>query len=228
MIDVLIPMLGRAHRVQPLVENIIDKTYNPVRITFLVSGHDTEVLDVLAGELFTSAYRGVEMVVLDEFGPGDYARKINEGYRRTYGEWLLLGASDLLFHERWDVEALEHPSGVIGTNDLANPSVKQGRHSTHPLVSRHYIDLVGGTFDQGPGVIYFEGYDHQAVDNELVTAAQARGEWTFARRSHVQHLHPFYDKTIALDETYKRGLAKGKEDRKLYMARARIFREQSS
>jgi hypothetical protein len=142
--------------------------------------------------------------------------------------FVLLGASDLLFHSGWDVEALrvaeQTGAGVIGTNDLANPAVKAGRHSTHPLVRRSYIDEVGGTFDQGPGVVYFEGYDHQCVDNELCIAATKRKQWAFAKESKVQHLHPIFDKTISMDDTYRRGLAKGKEDIALLQSRLKAFK----
>jgi Glycosyltransferase like family 2 len=220
-IDILVPMLGRPHQVERLIESMVDtmEAQIDLRLTFVVSGADADVLDAVreADE---------EHVVLPgEPEPGDYAKKINAGFRATEGQWVLLGASDLRFHPLWASTAIavgtEYDAGVVGTNDMGNPLVMKGGHATHPLVRRSYVERWGGGWD-GPGVVYHEGYHHQYVDTELVTVAQARGRWAFAHGSRVEHLHPFWKKG-QMDETYRRGLASGHLDSKLFRRRARQF-----
>ena len=51
-----------------------------------------------------------------------------------------------MFSPGWLDAALAHDGpgiGVIGTNDLHNPAVLRGLHSTHSLVKRTYADLGG-------------------------------------------------------------------------------------
>lgn len=214
-IDVLVPMLGRAHQIGPLLASL-DASHEekyPVRVVFVVSPGDEPVIAALR-EL------NEEHIVADwEPGPGDYAKKINLGFRETDAPWVLLGASDLRFHARWASNALKTPGrrAVIGTNDLGNPLVRAGKHSTHPIVSRAYVEEVGASFD-GPGFVYHEGYDHQYVDTELVELAMRRGEWSFAVDSLVEHLHPLWGKG-EMDSTYKRGMAKGRLDANIYRQR---------
>lgn len=217
-VDVLVPMLGRAWAVEPLVDSVTQTQEEGVdlAVVFIASESDEEVVDTLhrSGEDF--------IVLPGEPEPGDYARKINVGYDATEGEWMLLGASDIRFHPGWAGYAIamgdEYQAGVVGTNDLGNPTVKVGLHSTHPLVRRTYIQEQGGGWD-GPGVVYHEGYFHQYVDTELVTAAQARGQWAFCHDAQVEHLHPFWGKGKR-DATYARGLAASAADARLFRSRA--------
>ena len=80
------------------------------------------------------------LVVHWEAGKADYAKKLNFAYGQSDAEWFFQGATDLIFYEGWDVQALavagRGRGGVVGTNDLGNPLVKRGRHSTHSLISR--------------------------------------------------------------------------------------------
>ncbi|MDH4038585.1 MAG: hypothetical protein OEV86_14020, partial [Candidatus Krumholzibacteria bacterium] len=62
-------------------------------------------------------------------------------------------------------------------------------------------------------------YDHQWVDAEAVAVAKQRGEWAFARNSLVLHHHPIFDKTVVMDETYAKALAKGREDGRVFQQR---------
>jgi hypothetical protein len=176
-------MLGRPGTVQPLVESIGDSA----DVLFICSPHDTT----------TDACRATGRDVLTvgwEPGPGDYARKINAGYRVTDDPLLFLGACDLRFHPGWLDAAktkLTDGIGVVGTNDLGNARVIRGEHATHSLVTRAYADL--GTIDGQPGILH-EGYHHEYVDDELVGTAKHRQAWAFAPDSVVEHLHPSWGK----------------------------------
>lgn len=224
-IDVIVPVLGRPQRAIPIMRSIRDNSVHVGEILFVCSMSDRAQKDActIAGSEATT--------LLANWEPegGDYAKKINLGFRASEAPYVFLGADDLEFMPGWDVEALKvaerHHPGVVGTNDEANPLVKRGKHSTHSLVSRDYIDDVGGTFVDGPRIVYHEGYDHQWVDTELVMAAQQRGQWDFARRAVVRHLHPFYDKRQSMDATYSKALAHGKQDKALYEVRLKHWKQ---
>jgi hypothetical protein len=162
VIDVLIPLLGRPETVKPLVDNILSTSFE-ARIILLCSPNDDEVIEEASA--VADMINVIRAVMREGPGPGDYAKKINAGFDLTTRPFVLLAASDLRFHAAWDVRAIEialkTDAGVIGTNDLGNPTVMQGKHSTHPLVRRSYIEEQGGTLDRIPGVVLFEGYGHQ-------------------------------------------------------------------
>lgn len=218
MIDVLVPVLGRPHHVTQMALTL-DK--GDGELLFLCSPEDGEGLEAAHAT-------GARVVVMEwEAGPGDYARKINRGYALTSAPYVFQAATDLLFHPGWAEAALQvaerSGAGVVGTNDLANPMVMRGRHSTHSLVRRQYVEEEGGGWD-GPGVLLHEGYDHQYVDNELVVAAMQRGRWAFARNSVVQHLHPVFGHGDRNDPTYVKAMRAGVEDGRLYRDRERSNR----
>lgn len=156
---------------------------------------------------------------------------MNYAYRETGewsgGEYVFTGADDLDFRPGWAFACLEAAretgAGVIGTNDLANPTVKRGLHSTHSLVRRAYVEECGATFDEVPGVVLYEGYDHQYVDTELVYVAEGRGCWTFVAGARVAHLHPFWHRSVSRDATYEKALRQGQADRKRYEERRRSW-----
>lgn len=192
---VLVPMLGRAHRVAPVVESLRE-TAPGVRILFCCTLGDTAVQAAVDAA-------GAERIDLPRHPIGDYARKINAGYRWTDEPLMFLGACDLRFHPGWLDAArayLLDGIGVVGTNDLGNPRVVAGDHATHSLVTRAYADKYG-TID-GPGQVLAECYPHEYVDDELVGTAKHRGAWAMALDSIVEHEHPDWGKA-PFDELYR-------------------------
>lgn len=217
-------MLNRPQNAQPLVDSFRASlaSSDDARLEFIVSMSDTD-------EQWTacvSTGAGV-LAAENEPGPADYALKIQTGYELTDEPLVLLAADDLIFHPGWleavETIADEYDCGVIGTNDMANPLVKRGLHSTHPVVRRCYIDKYGGVVGQ-PGVVYSDAYDHQWCDVELVQTAMARGCYAHAHDAVVAHIHPLYNRTVATDETYKKGQAKGLADRRLYESRRHLWK----
>jgi glycosyltransferase involved in cell wall biosynthesis len=219
-IAVLIPVLNRPKNAQAIIDSVRTASRTKVEPVFVCSPGDTQEI--------RACRRTRARIILTtwEPGAGDYARKINLGFSKVDAPLVLLGADDLRFHKHWDESLLavaeESQAGVVGTNDGWNALVARGLHATHPLVARDYIEEQGGTFDCEPGVVYFEGYDHQSVDSELVAVARARDQWAFAEDSLVEHLHPLAKKS-AFDETYRKGLARGREDRRIFARRHRAF-----
>lgn len=155
--------------------------------------------------------------------PGDYARKINAGYRASSEPLMLLGADDITFRPGWLEAAIAQLApgiGVVGTNDLGSGRVMAGQHATHPLVTRHYADTYG-TIDE-PGIVLHEGYGHNFVDDEFVGTARQRHAFAFAADAIVEHHHPDWGKADR-DDVYDLGRERWAYDRLLWKTRRRLW-----
>lgn len=205
---VIIPVLRRPHRAAEVFASLEAATGDVSwRAVFACTTGDH-------AEIRACEQTGADVFVAPwDAGPGDWARKINRVYEDSDEPWMLLGADDLAFHPGWAAEAMEvgdaTEAGVVGTNDLGNPRVMRGEHSTHPLVRRSYADALG-TVD-GPGRVVAEAYQHQFCDDELVYTAKRRGRWAFARASVVEHLHPYFAKA-PWDATYRLAVGAARAD----------------
>lgn len=220
-IAILVPVLGRAKVLRFLAHSIESSTESPWRLHFLCSPGDdlaTERCITLAREDHRISVR----VVSWEPGPGDFAHKTTCGIADTAEPWLFFGATDLEFTHGWDAACLARAEAtgrrVIGCRDGANPLVDRGRHATHMLVARSYIEE-HPVFDE-PGAFYSSAYDHQSVDVEAYEQASELGEFAFAADALVKHHHPFFGGGV-MDPTYEKALRRGREDRRLYVARRR-------
>lgn len=213
---VIIPVLHRPHRVEPLLESIDAATSERHRVLFMcTTGDEAEIAAVDAA--------GAEHLEVDFQPRGDYARKINLGYEATDEPLLFLAADDLRFHPCWLERAISRlldGVGVVGTNDLGNPRVTAGHHATHSLVTRVYADE-HGTIDE-PHKILHEGYHHEYVDDELVGTAKRRGAWVFADDSFVEHLHPHWNKAPT-DDLYDGQAARMRASADHFKQRRRLW-----
>lgn len=214
MIAILVPVLGRAQQIQPLLQSIAGTTTAEYQVVLIFSPNDEAI----------HAAQAVDATVLTTTWPAghaDYAKKLALGLQKTVEPWIFQGATDLVFHPNWDTEALkvarQTHAGVIGTNDLGNPLVQRGQHSTHSLISREYLDTWGGTADDS-GLIFSEAYDHQWSDSEFIETARRRHQFAFARKSIVEHLHPHWGKA-EMDDTYEKAHRATHADLKLFMGR---------
>lgn len=229
-IAVLVPVLGRPDNAAPVARSWAAS--DPARVTdlfFVVSLEDTaQVAACLAARNEVGPDRVRILDLTDPPGPGDFARKINFAARSTATyPFVFQGADDLHFEPGWAEAALtvaeQRGVSVVGTNDLGNPTVMRGDHSTHTLIRRTYIQDPGGAWAE-PGNVFHEAYGHQWCDTELIDLAKARGEWAFAPDALVRHNHPFWNRAVPLDDTYRRGQATGAADQRLYLARRRLWR----
>lgn len=214
-VAVLVPMLGRPHHVHPLRQSLAD-TAPHARCVWLCSHGDTAVIH-------TCTATGDQVEILPPRARGDYAAKINHGYRVTTEPWLFLGAADIRFRAGWWQACQPHIDGgalVIGTNDLGNAHTATGKLSTHTLVARDYVDDYG-TIDQ-PATVLHEGYWHEFVDNELVETAQARRVYGHAADAHVEHLHPLWGKADP-DAMYDRALLRMGQGHALWKKRRALW-----
>lgn len=218
MIDILVPILGRAPH--GMLRSLEYATETPYAVFLICSPGDDEMIEGCRATGHTT------WVMEWEADRADFAKKINWAYTHTDQPWIFQGADDIRFSPGWDTEALRvaslHQAGVIGTNDLHNPSVKARLHSTHSFIRRSYIEEYGGTFDN-TGIVFSERYDHQYVDNELIALAKLRNQWAFADNSIVEHIHPVWGMT-EWDPTYNKAFREAEGDRRLFASRLRIMR----
>lgn len=216
VVAVLVPVLGRPHRVRPLVESFRAATSEiDARLYFVAQRSDGPELEAIRSA-------GLEPILVDDVDRS-WAKKINRGMAATTEPWLLLGADDLAFRPGWIDsirDLLGSHGGVIGTNDLGNAATVRGTSSTHPLVRRLYAQIFG-TADE-PGKVLHEGYDHNFPDSELVETAKCRGLYVHRRECVVEHLHPLWGKGTA-DPIYHMGQRNWHVDQALYHRRSQQF-----
>lgn len=220
MVIIIVPVLGRPHRVAPLMASVEEATPEPHRTLFVASAND-------APEIAALDAAGADYITVPP-ARGSWACKINDGYRASTEPFLFTGADDLQFHPGWFSAAVAHMSDrvhVVGTTDLCNPRTMNGDHSTHTLVARSYVEA-HGTIDK-PGQVLHEGYHHDYADDELIATARARGAYAHALDSTVEHLHPWADKAPD-DATYRLGRRWRQHGRRLFRQRERLWHQLSS
>lgn len=215
---ILVPMLGRPWHVKPLLHSI-NETVPDARVLFIVTPDDETVitkLDKISAEYIFVEYNEI----------GDYARKINTGFRHTTEPLIFTGASDLYFHKNWfeRATALLSPTvHVIGTNDMGLDRTINGTHSTHSLVTREYVDKYG-LIDE-PGKVLCEDYIHEFCDDELVQTAIARKAWAWSGQSFVEHMHPIHGKGV-WDASYTKDRERMARSGAIYTLRSQLWTQQ--
>ena len=213
---ILIPALGRPDTIPRVIRSIRKTTTDP-RIVFICTEGDNLVID----KVLNAAE--VTLIVMPKCERGDYAKKINAGYHQTTEPLIFMGATDLNFHSGWYEAAkskLSNQIHVVGTNDLGNPEVLKGNHSTHSLVTREYADTQGTI--EGPGALLYEGYWHEYVDDEFVSTAKYRDAFAMAMDSVVEHMHPWFGKA-AWDRQYRDTRKRWLQGKELYTARSPLW-----
>lgn len=208
---VLVPVLGRPHRIVPFLQSLAAATPGRYRVVFIADSHDTPTIGAIEKAHATP-------LIVD----GNYAHKINKGVHATSEQLLFLGADDLHFHPGWLEAAkakLTPGIGVVGTNDLCNGRVIAGEHSTHSLVTRAYTEL--GTIDD-PTRLLHEGYPHEFVDDEFVQTAMYRGAYAHAHDSVVEHLHPQVGKA-PMDDLYAAQRQRMRHGARIYRRRRHLW-----
>jgi glycosyltransferase involved in cell wall biosynthesis len=141
-----------------------------------------------------------------------YAEAINLTYPNLTQPFFFMGSDDLYFHKDWDIEALKCMTegvDVVGTNDLHNQEVLEGKHSTHSLVRKSYIDNIGGVFDKSFPILY--NYKHNYCDSEFIETAKKREVFKPCLSSKVEHLHHIWGLSPN-DEVYQKGANANNED----------------
>lgn len=218
-LTILVPVLGRPHRVAPLLDSIEAATPG-ARVVFLADADDIDELAAISEATSFRSGLTLDSGPLDA-GGGNYAEKINRGVRLTDESYIFTGADDLDFRPGWFEAAsdcLQAGVEVVGVNDLIERRLARRQHATHFLICREYVQR--GTID-GPG-LFHEGYDHSWVDNEFIATAQARDTYAYCGAAHVRHEHPLND-TAPDDDTYRKGREKFHDDHRIFESRSSLW-----
>lgn len=218
-VAILIPMLGRHHRVEPLMASITATTPEPYDVWFIVSHDDDDGIlwfdehkeiispdPIQLGEPLDSHvltpndwirfldddHVKIAVVESDAGSVGDYARKLNIVIPHVDRKLIFLGAIDLEFHPGW-LEACEkklHGRPQIGVVGTNDLCNKRTMKGYHSTHSLLTAEYAKlGTIDD-PTRVLCELYPHEFVDDEFVRTAQYRGAFVHAIRAQVEHLHP--------------------------------------
>ena len=163
-----------------------------------------------------------------------YAENVNDCYRRSTAEWILVVGDDTEFKPGWFEAArkLSTRFDVIGTNDTdgppRHPDIAAGRHADHFFIRKAYIDEYGASLD-GPGIVMAEAYGHWYTDKETVELAKARKVWSPCLDSVIVHHHPGYDLDEAArlaDPVYAKALVTADADKATWLARLPLIQMQ--
>lgn len=207
-VAVIIPLM-RAHKLADVVQSIQESTED-YRIIVLATGECAEVARTLP-------------VTLIDDGGGTWPERINRGLAETTELYCFTGADDLSFQSRWFEEAMivmdSIPGGgLVAVNDLMN------RAGVHFLISRDYVNTLGGSMADPPGIAMHEGFAHAYCDDFARKCAQHRGRWGFAERSVVEHLHCGNGKAPS-DDVYKLGESTMSDGLATFQSLAYLFEE---
>lgn len=212
---ILVPVLDRPHRVHPLLESIRETTPD-AHVLFICDAGDEQEIRAIEEAIVDFGAAFVDYIVHD----GGYAQKINQGIEvaehLVRPSYYFFGADDLKFQRGWFEEAAGIDAQVVGVNDL----LKRGReHATHFLVAAGYARQPTIDGKQGP---LHEAYSHWYTDDEFVATAKHRGVYAYAKRAHVKHLH-YLNGLAEDDDTYRKGRAMARQDRRLYRRRLALW-----
>ena len=216
---ILVPVLGRPHRVAPLLDSI-ESTTPGARVLFLADPNDLDEIAAITGE--QRSLRRPFSVDLETTG-GNYAEKIGRGVSLTSEPLVFTGADDLEpkpgWYEAAKARCMVEGVEVVGVNDLIDRRPARAEHATHFLMTRKYAEQP--CIDGSPGP-FFTGYDHSWCDNELIATATARGVYGYAADAHVRHEHPM-NETAPDDDVYRKGRAQFHQDRRIFQGRVILW-----
>jgi len=207
---ILVPVLGRPHRVAPVLESAAKATPG-ADVLFIADPDDTDELEVLTCE-------GADFIAPG----GTYAEKINAGVRATDAPLIMSAADDLTFIPGWFEKAkacLSEQIRVVGVTDQVTERNRLGHHAAHFLIARDYALLP--TIDGGEGPFH-TGYRHLWCDDEFIGTARHRDALHISTEAQVEHTH-YFDGSGEMDATYEKGLAHRRQDRALWKRRRRLW-----
>lgn len=217
-IVVAVPVLARPQNAQPVVASLeLSDPRGLCRPLFITGPGDLRQIEACHAT-------GADVLMLGTPpGHADFALKIQAAFDASTEPFLFQAADDVEFTPGWAEAVLyaidrDGGYGVCGTDDQANPMVMRGQHSTHSLIRRTYVDECGASWD-GPGTVFSMAYHHLWTDSELVELAKLRGCFTFCADAVVKHSHPIFDRSVEMDDTYRRGSEHARSDREIFHAR---------
>ncbi len=183
LISVIMPTLGRAERLKIAVNSLRRSTQIPVEcIVVSEERASLQAAEALGCQIVNAGGTAVE--------------KWNIGAAQALGEWIALGADDLIYHKSWAEEALRaNIGGYVGFNDVW---LKLKEFSTHFMMTRSFM------VEHNGGCLAIPAYHSWCIDMETAARAKRAGVYVWARKAIVEHRH--VDHGIArMDATYEIG-----------------------
>ncbi len=216
-IAILIPTFQRPHKLRSLIDNIHTTTKTPHSIYFILESEDKISIETV---------KALNERYIINVAPHTYVQAINYGYRQTIEPYILCGADDIEFTPNWSelmLEKFKDPKiGFVGAKDDW-AITKSGKHASHFMVSRKYIQEQSGVQDEA-NVIYSSQYFHYNCDIETEQVAMKRDTFIMSD-AFIPHHHPFVDKRISSDATYDRARAGWRHDKDAYCSRRYSFEQ---
>lgn len=208
-IGLYIPTLGRAHRLEALLENVTAST--SVEHTVIFVREEWDILTQAACD-----WLGCRVLV-NRWDPS-YSNSLQTAYEDATDEFFVAANDDFEFTRGWDENALAAIEGydVVGLHD-GNPGT---RFSTISLNRRSYIETLSGVIDIPNRVQY--PYRHNYGDTEFYFTAVHRGVFTTCPDSLVVHVHPDFG-LGAVDDTYMKSRATVEDDYLTFLSRAHLW-----
>jgi glycosyltransferase involved in cell wall biosynthesis len=217
-VAVIVPTLGRAHALAPLIANLRETTPPVYRVCFVVDTADLETRQAIEEMAPAQDYFQI-------FKDGTYPVKTNAGAAVTSEPLVLPTADDMVFHSGWYEAAVARFEGpdvhVVGTLDLT-PATVNGKNVTMPILRRSYVESPGAAWGE-TGAIFHPGYHHNAVERELWQLAKHRSVAVFEPESVIEHRHHCWDSREADDTDRKGNMANWNADLALFHKRERLW-----
>jgi hypothetical protein len=200
VIAVIIPTLGRPHKVQSIVTNL-QETAPEVTPYFVIEPNDAVTAEAVAD---------VHGNTIINRRVASYAGAVNTALHETSEPYLYVSADDFEYHNEWLPPLLNEIDsfGICGSNDLHNKEVLAGTMATSFLIRRDYA--VTACIDQ-PGIMLHEGYTHNFVDTEVIGTARSRNQFKHCSNSHVEHKHYLWG-LAPHDDTYAKSVKQHEAD----------------
>ena len=216
-IAIIIPTRGRPEKVSVMVKNIEATITYPHQVYFYIDSDDSATIaackDAKANFVIGS--------------PSDkYGKKINTAYHQTIEPFLMLAADDVEFTPGWDktmMAQFDDPKiGIVGHYD--NWLIGQtGKHGSHLLVRRAYIQKFSGVEDE-ENTIYSTQYFHYNTDIETEQTAMKRG--AFAMSKAIIYHHHWVNGESQKDATYTQAFNENMDhDNKIFNQRRHRFEQ---
>ena len=206
-VAILIPTLGRAHKLEALIKNIREVTPEPHEIYFMTSDDDS-----------IGVIKENGAVHIPDTGRTDYVYRTNALFKATEEPFVFTGSDDVVFHKGWLTELLRHVEhyGVVVPDDGLNPN------GTLALIGREYIKRRAKQYDY-PEEIFYPEYRHAYSETELFDIAKKDDEYIRVSDSLVEHQHPDGGKSV-VDDTYREAWKHNADGQKLYDSRKHLFK----
>lgn len=147
----------------------------------------------------------IELIIVSDSPRLGCPKRVNEGYRKSTGEWICFMADDTEFQEYTLINAVIEAYRT-GKRNITFWS-RGGVGCEHFIIKRDLVEKLGGE-------IFSEKFNHIGVDNLLWAKCDKLGEGYKSPNVAINHYH-FLTETALKDETYEIGWGKAKDDREL-------------